>query len=167
MENVKFVSQKYLIYFVNLCLWVTHYSKQYGLIVFETQKVVSYQCSDVIMSALASQVNGVSIVCSTICSKKASKHRVTGLCEENRPVTDGFPSQRASNAENASIWWRHHVHHAESIKSNIRVLETRLIVYQQYNNLSRHVPKLFSVGQGMGCLSVLCLAHINISTNWK
>ena len=25
-------------------------------------------------------------------------------------VTCGFPSQRASNAENVSIWWRHHVH---------------------------------------------------------
>ena len=24
------------------------------------------------------------------------------------PVTHGFPSQRASNAENVSIWWRHH-----------------------------------------------------------
>ena len=24
-------------------------------------------------------------------------------------MTDGFPSQRASNAENVSIWWRHHV----------------------------------------------------------
>ena len=41
-------------------------------------------------------------------SKKASKLRVTGLCEGNSPVTGGFPSQRASNAENISIWWLHH-----------------------------------------------------------
>ena len=41
-------------------------------------------------------------------SKKASKLRVTGLCEENSPVTGVFPAQRASNAENVSIWWRHH-----------------------------------------------------------
>ena len=40
--------------------------------------------------------------------KKASKLRVTGLCERNPPVTDGLPSQRASNAENVSIWWRYH-----------------------------------------------------------
>ena len=40
--------------------------------------------------------------------KKTPKLRVTGLCEGNPPVTDGFPSQRASNAENVSIWWRHH-----------------------------------------------------------
>ena len=25
------------------------------------------------------------------------------------PVTGEFPAQRASNAENVSIWWRHHV----------------------------------------------------------
>ena len=44
-------------------------------------------------------------------SKKTSKLRVTGLCEGNSPVTGEFPSQRTSNAENVSIWWRHHGHH--------------------------------------------------------
>ena len=34
--------------------------------------------------------------------------RVTGLCVGNSPVTGEFPTQRASNAENVSIWWRHH-----------------------------------------------------------
>ena len=42
-------------------------------------------------------------------SKKTSKLRVTGLCAGNSPVTGEFPAQRASNAENVSIWWRHHV----------------------------------------------------------
>ena len=41
-------------------------------------------------------------------SKKTSKLRVTGFCEGNSPVTGEFPAQRASNAENISIWWRHH-----------------------------------------------------------
>ena len=40
-------------------------------------------------------------------SKKTSKLRVTGLCVGNSPVTGEFPAQRASNAENVSIWWRH------------------------------------------------------------
>ena len=40
--------------------------------------------------------------------KITSKFRVTGLCVGNSPVTGEFPTQRASNAENASIWWRHH-----------------------------------------------------------
>ena len=39
-------------------------------------------------------------------SMKTSKFRVTGLCEGNPPVTGGL----ASNAENVSIWWRHHGH---------------------------------------------------------
>ena len=41
-------------------------------------------------------------------SMKPSKLRVTGLCEGNSPVTDEFPAQRASNAENVSICWCNH-----------------------------------------------------------
>ena len=42
-------------------------------------------------------------------SKKTSKLSVTGLCEGNSPVTGEFPTQRASNVKNVSIWWRYHV----------------------------------------------------------
>ena len=56
-------------------------------------------------------------------SKKISKLRVTGLYAGNSPVTGEFPAQRASNAENFSIWWRHHDvagpltrHHHECIR---------------------------------------------------
>ena len=41
-------------------------------------------------------------------SKKTWKLRVTGLCAGNSPGTGEFPAQMASNAENVSIWWRHH-----------------------------------------------------------
>ena len=41
-------------------------------------------------------------------SKKTSKLRVTGLCGGNSQGTGEFPAQRASYAENVSIWWRHH-----------------------------------------------------------
>ena len=41
-------------------------------------------------------------------SKKTSKLRVTGLCVGNSPGIGEFPAQMASNAENVSIWWRHH-----------------------------------------------------------
>ena len=44
-------------------------------------------------------------------SKKTSKLRVTGLCAGKSPVSGEFPAQKASNAENASIWWRHHEYH--------------------------------------------------------
>ena len=42
-------------------------------------------------------------------SKKTSKPRVTGHSAGNSPMTGEFPEQRASDAENVSIWWRHHV----------------------------------------------------------
>ena len=41
-------------------------------------------------------------------SNKTSKLCVTGFCQGNPPVTGGLPSQRASDAENVSIWWRRH-----------------------------------------------------------
>ena len=44
-------------------------------------------------------------------SKKTSKLNVTGLCAGNSPGSGEFPAQMASNAENVSIWWRHHVKH--------------------------------------------------------
>ena len=40
--------------------------------------------------------------------KETAKLRVTGLCVGSSPVTSEFPAQIASNAENVSIWWRHH-----------------------------------------------------------
>ena len=46
---------------------------------------------------------------SSVYIKKSSKVRVAGICEGNSPVTGEFSSQMASNAENVSIWWRHHV----------------------------------------------------------
>ena len=42
-------------------------------------------------------------------SKETSKLCVTGLCAGKPLLTGEFPAQRASNAENVSIWWRHHV----------------------------------------------------------
>ena len=42
-------------------------------------------------------------------SKKTPKLLVTGLCAGNSPGTGEFPAQMASNGENVSIWWRHHV----------------------------------------------------------
>ena len=43
-------------------------------------------------------------------SKKTSKLRVTGLCAGSSPVTGEFLAQMASNTENVSIWWSHHMY---------------------------------------------------------
>ena len=55
---------------------------------------------------MASQITGVSIVCSTVCSSTCQRIHRSSVSLTS--VEDGFPSQRVSIAENASIWWRHH-----------------------------------------------------------
>ena len=69
---------------------------------------------DVIMRAMASQITSFTIVYSTVYSgadqrkhqSSASLAFVRGI--HRWPVTGEFPAQMASNAENVSIWWRHH-----------------------------------------------------------
>ena len=72
--------------------------------------VINHYC-DVIMGTAASQTTSFTIVYSTVhldtYKRKISKPRVTGLFSGNSPVTDEFPAQRASKAENMSIWRRH------------------------------------------------------------
>ena len=66
-------------------------------------------------------------------SKKTSKLRVTGLCAGNSPGTGEFPAQMASNAENVSIWWRHH--HITFLPG----LHSRIwIWFQPYNMEEKH-----------------------------
>ena len=64
-------------------------------------------CSDVMMGAMASQITSLTIVYSTVYSRRrstwTSKPRVTALCGGNSSVTGEFPTQKASNAEYVSI----------------------------------------------------------------
>ena len=68
--------------------------------------------SDVIMGAMASQTTSLTIVYSTVYSGADQEENIKAprhwpLCGEVT-VTGEFPTQRASNAENVSVWWRHH-----------------------------------------------------------
>ena len=64
---------------------------------------VSVHYSDVIMSAMVSEITGVSIVCSTVCAD-ADQRKHPSSVWGNPPVPGGFPSQRASNAENVPLY---------------------------------------------------------------
>ena len=65
--------------------------------------------TDVIISAKTSQITGVSMVCSAVCSgADQRKHQSSATLAFVRGIHRWFPSQRASNAENVFIWWRHH-----------------------------------------------------------
>ena len=67
--------------------------------------------NDVIMSTMASQITSLAIAYFNGLfkrrSKETSKLRVPSPCDGNSPVTGEFPVERASNAENVSICWRH------------------------------------------------------------
>ena len=59
-------------------------------------------------------------------SKKTSKLRVIGLCTGNSLGTGEFLAQKASSAENVSIWWCHHVQFRAS-SDCIRISQLRCI----------------------------------------
>ena len=76
--------------------------------------------SDVIMTTMASQITSLTSVYSTVYLRRRSKKHQssTGLRAGKFPVTSEFPAQRASNAENVSIWWRHYgLHEYHSIST--------------------------------------------------
>ena len=79
--------------------------------------VVHY--SGIIISTMASQMTGMSTVCSIVCTcthqRKHQSSASLAFCEGKPPVTGGFPSQRASYMETVSIWQRHHdIRHVRS-----------------------------------------------------
>ena len=78
-------------------------------------------------------------------STKISKLRVTGLCAGNSPEAGEFPAQMASNAENVSIWWRHH-------GSSVIILKSKI-----YKNF-------FSV---VSLAKILYWLHIWLSRQWR
>ena len=87
-------------------------------------------------------------------SKKASKIRVTGLWVGNSPGTGEFPAQMASNAENVSIWWRHH----ESQRRLLAVVQNKLL-HQVIPLLLRFNYRLIYPSQFNWCPSASNIMH--------
>ena len=72
-------------------------------------------------------------------SKKTSKLCVTGLCLGNSPVTGELPAQKASYAENISIWWRHH-----DISMNIYMIRLcQILSHENHFGISTYVTHIF------------------------
>ena len=61
-------------------------------------------------------------------AKKASKVRATGLCERYSLWSVEFPAQMSSNAENVSIWWRHHGHLIMQVKPSSQAAKSYIVV---------------------------------------
>ena len=104
-------------------------------------------------------------------SKQTSVLRVTSLCESNPPLTSGFPSQRASNAYNVSIWYRHHVKQnvfkmsasCRSLCSGVHVLINHLLGFVYLMKLTNsHCTNARDLGRA----AVLC-DNISLVTTGK
>ena len=77
--------------------------------------------------------------------KKTSKPRVTCLCDGNSLGAGGFPSQRTSNTENVSIWWRHReVSHSSPVTKFVLYNHMKLpnVVYQPCSDFNGCRTKL-------------------------
>ena len=100
--------------------------------------------SDVIMSAMASLLTCISIVCSIVClGADQGKHQSSASLAFVRgshrwPVQSPHP--RASNAENITIWWHHHgpcCHKSPTVQLLIKCL---------FNPTTNKQPKLRIAG---------------------
>ena len=98
-------------------------------------------------------------------SKKTSKLRVTGVCAGNSPGTGEFPAQMANDAENVSIWWRHHVPclclswHCISTTCSISVLSCHFDKFYCWHCLNfKWNGDIFVIAMHMKCMSlIVCL----------
>ena len=72
------------------------------------------------MSVMASKSPGVSIVCSAVGAGANQRWHQSSASLAYPPVTGKFPAQKASNAENISIWW---CHHGNNIRSRLSTTE--------------------------------------------
>ena len=71
--------------------------------------------------------------------RNTSKLCVTGLCEVNSPVTGEFPAQRASEAENVTIWLRHHVVKLPNEWEQGSICTNRLIISRPQSSTVFHL----------------------------
>ena len=68
--------------------------------------------------------------------RETSKTALLALCVGNSPMTCEFPAQRASNAENASIWLRHYDKYRRTCELYSRVAQTSRLKPRRFSMLS-------------------------------
>ena len=77
------------------------------------------------MSKMATQITDVSFVCSIVCSGPDERKH-----QRSPSLAFGwFPSQKASNTDNVSIWWHHHLF---SLHQHINVWMTKWKHFPRY-----------------------------------
>ena len=106
--------------------------------------------NDVIMTTMASVITSPTVVYSTVYSDadkrniKAPRH--WPLCGEFTG-TGEFPAQRASYAENVSIWWRHHEIHTPAITQYREFISVTPALNIWAQKLIRNQCKFFKINR--------------------
>ena len=83
--------------------WTDGYETKAVWIVRMDDTYLVWHCSDVLMNAMASQITGVLIVSSTVCSGADQRKHKSSV---SLAFVGGVSSKRSGNAENVSCWWR-------------------------------------------------------------
>ena len=91
-------------------------------------------------------------------SKKTSKLSATGLCAGNSPLTGEFPAHKASNTENVSIWWRHHV--LQLFMQNFTILDLITMALQCSYLPWAHLPTWINFNPSMEFKSLKQLQNV-------
>ena len=74
-----------------------------------SHRIFSSHYNDVIMSMMASQITSLTVVCLIVyTSADQREHQSSASLAFVWGIHRELPAQMASNAENVSIWWRHH-----------------------------------------------------------
>ena len=134
-----------------------------------------YHYNDVIMDAMASQITSLTIVFSTVYSKrrskKTSKLLVTGLCAENSPVTSEFPRTKGQLRGNCfhlmtSSWscvtpvvypktCNQHGARRIKIKTKPPINNTLHNNKAAHNDSSKHTPQITNLNNAFGSFNNL------------
>ena len=130
--------------------------------------------NDVIMGAIASQITSLTIVYSTVYSDADHRnHQSSRSLAFVRGSHRGgeFPAQMASNAENDSIWWRHH---AYDIKDHGDVLP-HVILYPYrksdwwqgdvYGLYVIVIDRIYFIICSQDMLNDICFAQLGVEVN--
>ena len=130
--------------------------------------------NDVIMGAIASQITSLISVYSTIYSGAHQRKHQSSLSLAFVPGE--FPAQMANNADNVSIWWRHHmkphsrilmklifiyIHISQAFAYWDLIVSQRIKAYARFDTWWRHQMETFSVLLG------LCAGNSSVNSPHK
>ena len=140
-----------------LCSWRTHVSKLLNLIqhIDGLMQETSLQWRHNVRGGVSNHQPHDCIYSTVYSGADQRKHQSSASLAfvwVNSPMTGEFPAQRASNAENVSIWWRHHGNSSTSTRGPRDNECVPCRVKRKSNRANRVTGLPFDYGHFMLCL---------------